>query len=177
MKDGVTPLMIACFGRHNGVVQLLLEHADVTRRDNEKGFDALYVAAQKAMDNVVADLVSAGADVNGKTKDGFTPLHISAYYRSAAMLSLLLALGADANEPIESDGSTALAIAAWNGSAKCVEVLLPSSSVHLKLKVRSRELCLCRSTPYASWSASGVSCTYWLWCVCWILRFSRMEHR
>ena len=42
-------------------------------------------------------LLKAGADVNAKTNDGFTPLHVAAGKNDFTTAEVLLKMGADAN--------------------------------------------------------------------------------
>ena len=43
-------------------------------------------------------LLAAGSDVNRRTKDGLTPLHLAAYHGHQEVCELLLAAGSDVEE-------------------------------------------------------------------------------
>ncbi|MDT4987331.1 MAG: uncharacterized protein QOI74_1425 [Micromonosporaceae bacterium] len=49
----------------------------------------------------VAELLDAGADVDARTPDGFTPLHLAAYFGAPRVAALLLRRGADAGAVAE----------------------------------------------------------------------------
>ena len=89
-------------------------------------------------------LIAAKADVNGKNRDGSSPLHAAAFTGSVAVLELLLAKGADAGakskdgqtplQSTEADAATTKVAAGFlqlkldqktvdAGRAKCVELL------------------------------------------------------
>lgn len=90
------------------------------------GRPLLFWAALKAQDSdIVGALIKAGADVNAKIRDGWTPLMWAAgNVGTAGIVSLLLEAGADANAATEEDGTTALIWAAQAGNAEAVRALL-----------------------------------------------------
>jgi ankyrin repeat protein len=58
----------------------------------------LTLAEAAALDDTdrVAELLDAGADVDARTPDGFTPLHLAAFFGAPRVAALLLRRGADA---------------------------------------------------------------------------------
>ena len=74
-KDGFTPLLAAAYFGYIEVCELLLVRgkADIEER-TLVGNRALKLAATKCGARTVDLLVSKGAKVNVKSKDGFTPL-------------------------------------------------------------------------------------------------------
>ena len=64
--------------------------------------------------------------INVPFQDGTTPLHLAAFKGHPAMLSLLLANGADANSE-NCDGQTPLFEAAAAGHADAIRVLLDAN--------------------------------------------------
>lgn len=82
---------------------------------------------------VVRLLIKAGADVNYKTKDGETALHIATWNPSANMTDLLLKAGAKVDVQKWHTNETPLHGAAQHGSLEVVQSLLKAgSSITLK---------------------------------------------
>jgi len=76
---GQVPLHVACQGRNDPLVQLLIRHgADVCIRDGE-GNSPLHHCAASGGVEVIQRLVDAGADVHMKNREGCTPLHFAAW--------------------------------------------------------------------------------------------------
>ncbi len=80
-------------------------------------------AAQVGYVKLATLLLDQGADVNGKDKDGSTPIHYTASYGRANVATLLLDRGADVNGK-NNRGWTPTHYAAWNGHADVVALLL-----------------------------------------------------
>ena len=102
-----TPLMRAARASSLESVRLLLAAGASVHRRNEHGHTALVCALRsKATDaaaaqRVVEELLDAGADIDTRTRDGNTPLHLLALHCAmqpwaAAVARLLLGNGADA---------------------------------------------------------------------------------
>jgi ankyrin repeat protein len=66
---------------------------------NALGDTPLHVAAVRGDVQGIADLISAGADLNVKGEHGFTPLHEAVSQRHHEVVRLLLAAGATRTEP------------------------------------------------------------------------------
>ena len=92
---------------------------DVNRL-NAKGESPLMLAALKGQQDLVAQLIKRGADVN---KTGWTALHYAASSGQLAIISLLIEHSAyiDAESP---NGTTPLMMAAMYGSPEAVKLLL-----------------------------------------------------
>lgn len=92
---------------------------DVNRL-NAKGESPLMLAALKGQQDLAAQLIKRGADVN---KTGWTALHYAASSAQLAIISLLIEHSAyiDAESP---NGTTPLMMAAMYGSPEAVKLLL-----------------------------------------------------
>jgi serine/threonine-protein phosphatase 6 regulatory ankyrin repeat subunit B len=78
-KDGGTPLRVAAFFGHVGVVKMLLQHVGgqgLSETDNE-GRTTLYYAALRGHEEIVRALLIAGADPIITDRKGRTPLAIA----------------------------------------------------------------------------------------------------
>ena len=71
-------MMRAAMKGHVDAARVLLEHgAAVNDREKEEGWTALHWAAARGHDQVVALLLSHGADYTLRTEDGMTPLMLA----------------------------------------------------------------------------------------------------
>ena len=92
-----------------------------------KDVTGLQIAASFGLAKIVRLLLSSGADVNVKDRDGWTALHWAAQNGHSAVVQLLLEKGADINAK-DQDGRTALYWAAQNGHEAVVRLLTPLTS-------------------------------------------------
>ena len=67
-------------------------------------------------------LLERGADVNAKSKSGFTALMVAATHNNSPMIGLLLEAGADAALK-NAQGQTALEVADINGNHEAVQAI------------------------------------------------------
>jgi ankyrin repeat protein len=117
--DGFTALHFpAFFGTSDAAGasrELLAAGADVNARsENSLSVLPIHSAVAGGHDDVVAVLVDAGADVNARQPQGWTPLHGAAMTGSLASVERLLAAGADPAARND-DGTTALDLARAGG--------------------------------------------------------------
>jgi len=122
--DGFFPLGLAAFFGHPDTVRLLLARgADVTAvARNPMRVQALHAAVAGKSVEAVRLLLEAGAPVNTKQQEGWTPLHAAVHNRSIEMVRLLLAHGAD--PALTNDqGTTAAGLAAAEGGTEILAVL------------------------------------------------------
>jgi ankyrin repeat protein len=126
------------------VKQALAEKADPNGQDSEFGVIALNWAALIGNVEIAEILLAAGADVNGKSRDGGAPLSGAAFMGRADVCELLLSKGGDPKQknakgedplvPTMADAGTTQFIAGLlkldydlakvqAGRAKCVELL------------------------------------------------------
>lgn len=116
--DGATALMLAAVMHSSEVVELLKAHnATVT----------LPIAAMLGDQKAVARLIDAGADVNERDRQGWTPLMYSARNGHADLVRLLLNNGADVNLK-DSNGGTALMNACVACDLEVIKLLLDAGA-------------------------------------------------
>ena len=87
----------------------------------------LITAARSDDENLVAELLAAGADPNTRQGDGSTALHWAAHRNNGEAAQILLGFGANPDASNEL-GATPLWLAASNGSAAMVEKLLTAGA-------------------------------------------------
>jgi ankyrin repeat protein len=137
---GFTPLMRAagCMSREVAVIRELLDAGAAVNRQTDEGYTALHCAidvngeANLNSREVIALLVSAGADLTIRQHYGWTPLLRAAVEGTPAEMDALLAARADPNVRLPADtlpafnsGRTALMAAVTNcHSEAIVESLL-----------------------------------------------------
>jgi len=76
---------------------------------------------------VVGALLAAGADVDARSNDGWTPLHLAAWNGRDSIVEMLLAADADVDARTNA-GWTPLHGAAWKGRDSIVEMLLAADA-------------------------------------------------
>lgn len=129
-NDGVTPLCIAAYDGHVGVVKLLLESgANVNLMCNDG--NPLFVACQNGHSEVVKLLLEKCADVELECCES-NSLFIAAQQGHADVVKELLNGGANVNFA-RKDGFTSLSIASQVGHLDVVKVLLDGANAHLDL--------------------------------------------
>lgn len=87
--DGATPIVLASKLGYAGFVQALAPFSDLEKADDE-GFTALLRAAQNGRLDIVRSLVSSGAELGAKTKDGDGALELAAKDNAPELLAWLL---------------------------------------------------------------------------------------
>ncbi|CAG0911339.1 unnamed protein product, partial [Cyprideis torosa] len=96
-RGGCTPLIGASYGGHVETVEFLVREAkaDLEGRENIGGRTALSRAAWKGHTHVMEILLAAGAEVDARGSDGFTPLQWACREGSLEGVRLLIDHGAD----------------------------------------------------------------------------------
>jgi len=124
LMSGETPLMLAAREGNTATVHALLEGgADANAQEKNGRQNALMWAIAEHHPEVAAELVQHKADVNAKSKTGFTALMFAAR-GDVESTRILLNAGADPNAIIPDWGGTALIIASTMGQTDVVEALL-----------------------------------------------------
>ncbi|KAK8131140.1 hypothetical protein PG984_007578 [Apiospora sp. TS-2023a] len=109
------------------VGKLIAAKTDLNAAGRETMKTALQQATEMGQLNLVAILLSAGADVERKGPTGRGPLHIAAQMGHLEVIKLLLATGADI-EAKDSTGQGPLHIAAQMGQLETVKLLLSAGA-------------------------------------------------
>ncbi|KAK3089890.1 hypothetical protein FSP39_007395 [Pinctada imbricata] len=95
----------------------------------QSGAICLHAAATKGHTNVVRALLTKGASVDAKTKDGFTALHLAVEFGKPQVVQTLLGYGAQVEFKGGEAAETPLHIAARTKEGeKCAEMLLKSGA-------------------------------------------------
>jgi ankyrin repeat protein len=94
---------------------------------NPEADRALLEAAYDGNIEAVKQHLAAGADVNAKDEDGYTPLYAVAGRGHKEIAELLIAKGADVN-PKDEFGYTPLHIAAGGGGKETAELLIANGA-------------------------------------------------
>jgi cytohesin len=91
-KAGATPLLLASRAGNPDVIRLLLEAGSDPLAATSAGETALHFAWEP---HTVRSLIDAGADVNARDADRFTPLSSALSERSSESIRLLMSAGSD----------------------------------------------------------------------------------
>eukprot|EP00039_Didymoeca_costata_P021004 m.343076 g.343076 ORF g.343076 m.343076 type:complete len:1108 (-) comp22325_c0_seq1:136-3459(-) len=98
MTNGATAVHIACQSGNLNVVETLADHgASLELRTAGGAKTPLFMSAQDGNYEIVKYLVHKRAEVNVKTREGWTPLHAAVSGKHSSVIKLLLEWGADAS--------------------------------------------------------------------------------
>ena len=139
-KNGRTPLMLAS----DPEVIKVLRDAGANGYTTEEVAEATaklhrsFKQLQNPWVDQVRDLISKGADVNGKDLNGWTPLMLAVYkFPSPKIIELLLEKGADVNARHDATGFTPLALAARNNPTTAFAELLIDQGADVNARTSS----------------------------------------
>jgi ankyrin repeat protein len=112
--DGETPLMAAARTGNATAVKLLVGHgAQVAAKETWREQDALMWAAAEGHTSVVQALLEMKAEVNSKSKQGYSPLMFAVRQGYLDIVEMLVARGAELNA-VQTQGATPLIMAVQN---------------------------------------------------------------
>lgn len=112
-------------GRADLVKALLVADPDLINARDKDGSTPLHCAVWKGHQQVVAQLIEAGADVNAQNENdhwGTTPLHAAAHANQAAIAQLLIDQGADV-KATDREGRTPMFHTTFHKARAVVKVL------------------------------------------------------
>lgn len=124
LRTGETPLMTCAQTGSVDAAKALLDHgAEVNAKESWQEQTALMMAVAGRHREVVRALIERGANVQARSKDGFTPLLFAAREGDIEVGRLLLTAGANVNDAAR-DGGTALLVATIRGQLGFATFLL-----------------------------------------------------
>lgn len=122
--QGRTPAHVACQHGQENVIRVLLSRGADVRIKGKDNWTALHFAAWQGHLGIVKLLVKqAGADVDGQTTDGRTPLHLASQRGQYRVARILIELGADVHKS-SAVLNTALHVAAETGHTSTSRLLI-----------------------------------------------------
>ena len=125
LVSGETPLMEAARRGNLAIVRLLLAGgANPNAQEANAGQNALMWAISEHHGAVAAELVQHGADVNQRSKNGYSAISFAAQQADPESIPVLLAAGANINDVAPKSGLTPLLIASAMGRTKTAVLLL-----------------------------------------------------
>ena len=97
---------------------------------HQEGSKALFSAIANGRIEIAKRLIQAGANINGRSRQGYTALMIAASHGQDDIVNLLLDYGADLTT-VDTDGRNALQIAREADRKGCVALLLAASKAEV----------------------------------------------
>jgi ankyrin repeat protein len=92
---GNTALLVATQAGHLQTIQELISWGVNVALANNKGINALHTSIQIGRDDIAQFLIDSGAEVNSKTKQGYTPLFIAIQNEDLSSVLVLINAGVD----------------------------------------------------------------------------------
>jgi ankyrin repeat protein len=127
--SGESLLNCAARNRHNNIVELLLCHRDPYREKSSESQTTsqereLLIAAMRADQEFVKQVLDLGTDPDARDIDGGTSLQWAAWYGYDEIVAILLNHGANVNAVDDTSGRRALHEAAEHGNLSTAKILL-----------------------------------------------------
>lgn len=131
--QGRTPAHVACQHGQENVIRVLLSRGADVRVKGKDNWTALHFAAWQGHLGIVKLLVKqGGADVDGQTTDGRTPLHLASQRGQYRVARILIELGADVHTT-SSGSNTPLHVAAETGHTSTSRLLIKHrADIHIQ---------------------------------------------
>jgi len=127
--QGFAPLFAAVQNKHKPVVEYLLtKGAHINEKNGQTGLTALYKACVDGSLDIATVLLDAGADVNLKSTQGYTPLYAAVQSKHKPVVEYLLSKGASIDEKLGPLGLTAFYKASIDGSLDIAKVLVDAGA-------------------------------------------------
>jgi len=128
-----TAIIMACYGGHLGVAQLLLSVDEIQVNQSKKnGATPLYTACQNDCVKIInALLTRKEIQINQAMNDGRTPLFIACQQDRVKLVNVLLARKEIRINQAMNDGCTPLYIACQQGHVKVVKALLTNKEIDI----------------------------------------------
>ena len=124
LKDGRTPLFFSAANGNIDAVKFLVENgANLEIAEYDMGNTPLMAAISINHMEMCLYLISKGANIHAKNKNGDTPIHFAAILGNYSMLKLLHRLGGDINEK-NNDGNSCILYAVGNNFIECFKYLI-----------------------------------------------------
>ena len=126
-----TCLTLAAHFGHTDTVRYLVGLPEVDLNHQEyRNFTALRLAVQEKRADVVQVLIDAGADIETKTDEGYSPLHLASISGELTSMKMLVKAGADVRAT-DAERDTCLTLAAHFGHTDTVRYLVSLPEVDL----------------------------------------------
>jgi len=134
--DNESPLFIAVKKNRKEIVEhLLSKGAKVNDINGDYGTTALYRSCFDGALDITKVLVDAGANINFKRMDGFSPLYIAVVNNQKHIVEYLVSKGVNIDEKNGQQENTALVKACFDGSLDIAKVLVDAgANMNLKTK-------------------------------------------
>ncbi|XP_043923051.1 ankyrin repeat domain-containing protein 6 isoform X2 [Protopterus annectens] len=145
-KHGRTPLHLAAYKGHVGVVSILLKAGCDLDIQDDNDQTALHRAAVVGNTEVIAALIQEGCALDRQDKDGNTALHEVAWHGFSQSVKLLVKAGVNVLAKNKA-GNTPLHLACQNGHAQSTRILLLAGS-RAEIKNNAGDTCLHIATRY-----------------------------
>jgi serine/threonine-protein phosphatase 6 regulatory ankyrin repeat subunit B len=126
-QEGITPFMEAAWKGHVGVAKMLLQHMGAEGLDEtgKDGLTALHMAAIEGHEDIMAFLLSQGAQADTSDQEGITPFMDAAFGGNLSVVKMILQhMGGKGLDETDNEGWTAVYHAATEGHEEMVGYLL-----------------------------------------------------